>query len=87
MDIDDAVYREAKAAAALSGRKMKDLVTEGLRWVVRSSNQGKGARSVTAAKKKLSACFAVADELMSEADPAVIARDHLESDRGRSGKK
>lgn len=34
LEIDDALYREAKAVAALTGRKMKDLVGEGLRWVV-----------------------------------------------------
>ncbi len=35
LEIDDALYREAKAVAALAGRKIKDLVSEGLAQVVR----------------------------------------------------
>lgn len=31
LDIPDDLFREAKAKAALEGRKLKDLVTEGLR--------------------------------------------------------
>ena len=34
LEIDDELYRQAKAIAALTGRKMKDLVGGGLRWVV-----------------------------------------------------
>lgn len=34
LEIDEELYREAKAIAALTGRKMKDLVGDGLRWVV-----------------------------------------------------
>lgn len=34
LEIDDALYREVKAMAALSGRKMKDLVREGLERVL-----------------------------------------------------
>lgn len=42
LEIDDALYREAKAMAALTGRKMKDLVTEGLERVVRGHRTGSG---------------------------------------------
>ena len=35
LEIDDALYREAKAMAALTGRRMKDLVSEGLRLLMR----------------------------------------------------
>jgi hypothetical protein len=34
MDLPDDLYRRAKAEAALSGRKLKDLVEEGLRLVL-----------------------------------------------------
>lgn len=34
VEIPDDLYREAKARAALSGRKVKDLVAEGLRRVL-----------------------------------------------------
>ncbi len=39
LDIDDELYRQAKAAAALSGRKMKDLVSDGLRLVLNGPPQ------------------------------------------------
>lgn len=39
LEIDDDLYREAKALAALTGRKMKDLVSEGLRQVVQGGGQ------------------------------------------------
>lgn len=35
LDIPDDLFREAKAKAALEGRKLKDLVTEGLRLRMR----------------------------------------------------
>ena len=34
VELPDAIYRQAKAAAALRGRKLKDLVEEGLRLVL-----------------------------------------------------
>jgi hypothetical protein len=37
IEIDDELYRQVKAAAAIRGRKVKDLVAEGLRFVLRSS--------------------------------------------------
>lgn len=36
LEIDDELYREAKAHASMTGQKMKDLVTEGLRLALRS---------------------------------------------------
>ena len=38
IEIDDELYRQVKAAAAIRGRKVKDLVAEGLRIVLRSSH-------------------------------------------------
>jgi len=34
VEIDDSLYREAKALGALTRRKMKDLVSEGLRQIL-----------------------------------------------------
>jgi len=34
VDVPDALYRQAKAEAALHGRKLKDLIEEGLRRVL-----------------------------------------------------
>jgi hypothetical protein len=34
IDLSDELYRRAKAEAALRGRKFKDLVEEGLRWLL-----------------------------------------------------
>lgn len=42
LEIDDALYREAKAMAALTGRKIKDLVAEGLERVVRGEADSGG---------------------------------------------
>jgi predicted component of type VI protein secretion system len=36
VELPDDLYRQAKAEAALSGRRLKDLVEEGLRWVLQS---------------------------------------------------
>jgi hypothetical protein len=36
VDLPDSLYRQAKAEAALRGRKLKDLVEEGLRLVLKS---------------------------------------------------
>ena len=46
VDIPDALFRRAKSEAALRGRKLKDLVEEGLRLVVEKE------RPAEAAKKK-----------------------------------
>lgn len=35
VELDDALYRELKAAAALRGRKIKELVAEGVQTVLR----------------------------------------------------
>lgn len=39
LEIDDELYRRAEAVAALSGRKMKDLVSDGLRLVLNGPAQ------------------------------------------------
>ena len=43
IELPDDLYRKAKAIAALNGRKLKDLVEEGLRLVVEDSTQTSAA--------------------------------------------
>jgi hypothetical protein len=40
VDLPDELYRRAKAEAALRGRKLKDLVEEGLRLVLHARRKG-----------------------------------------------
>jgi hypothetical protein len=44
IEIDDELYRQVKVAAAIQGRKVKDLVAEGLRTVLRSPHAGPRTR-------------------------------------------
>ncbi len=56
LDIPDDLYRQAKIKAAKEGRKIKELVSEGLAWVVREESSGTGVREAGAvcAASKLS---------------------------------
>ena len=47
VEVSDDLYRKAKAEAALRGRKLKDLVAEGLRLVLETPRQTPGRRSGT----------------------------------------
>ena len=82
LEIDDELYREAKAHASLTGRKMKDLVTEGLRLALRAEAKAAGPAPAAAARN-LAACFAEADKLMKAAPRGPVAREHLTKDRSR----
>jgi hypothetical protein len=46
IEIDDELYRQVKAAAAIRGRKVKDLVAEGLRTVLRSPDADPRTRRI-----------------------------------------
>jgi negative regulator of replication initiation len=83
LEIDDELYREAKAHAALTGRKMRDLVTEGLRLALQPAAK---PASPAAASRELAACFAKADKLMKAAPRGPIAREHLNQGRNRLNK-
>ncbi len=85
LEIDDELYREAKAHASLTGQKMKDLVTDGLRLALRSEARVTGPASA-AASRELMACFAEADKLMKAAPRGLIAREHLNKGRNRLDK-
>ena len=43
VELPDDLYREAKAAAALRGRKLKDLIEEGLRLVLKGGRKSRRA--------------------------------------------
>ena len=84
LEIDDELYREAKAHASLTGQKMKDLVTEGLRLALRSEVRPIGS---LAASRGLAACFKEADKAMKTAPRGATARQHLDQDRNRLEKE
>jgi hypothetical protein len=46
VELPDAIYRQAKAEAALRGRKLKDLIEEGLRLVLDAPPQTPGRRDL-----------------------------------------
>lgn len=46
IELPDALYRKAKAMAAVNGRKLKDLVEEGLRLVLEAPRKGRQRRSL-----------------------------------------
>jgi hypothetical protein len=82
LEIDDELYREAKVYASLTGKKMKDLVTEGLRLALQPAAKVTGPKTATASRK-LAACFAESDTLMKAAPRGPIAREHLNKGRNR----
>lgn len=83
LEIDDDLYREAKAVAALTGRKMKDLVAEGLRWAIRPPSPQDKAPLRSDAAAKLQQCFAIADQVVKKAPASPSGRDLLAEDRNR----
>ena len=51
VELSDDLYRRAKAEAALRGRKLKDLVAEGLRLVLETPREKHSRRSLAALMK------------------------------------
>jgi hypothetical protein len=82
LEIDDELYRQAKAHASLTGRKMKDLVTEGLRLAMQPAARITVPEAAAAARE-IAACFAEADQLMKAAPRGPIVREHLNKGRRR----
>lgn len=85
LEIDDALYREAKAFSALTGRKMKDLVSDGLRRVLHPPEgsvvleKDDNVRALA----ELRQWFKAADKAMKNAPAGPTARELLDSERGR----
>src|SRR3954463_14265095 len=51
VEVSDDLYRRAKAEAALRGRKLKDLVEEGLRLVLEAPRETRRRQSLSAQMK------------------------------------
>lgn len=81
LEIDDELYREAKAHASLTGRKMKDLVTDGLRLALQRDLSS--PRAGSSAARELKSCFAEADRAVKAAPKGPSARHHLTKGRNR----
>jgi hypothetical protein len=52
VELPDDLYRQAKAEAALGGRKIRDLIEEGLRMVVDRSKRTPRAKNLLAMMKR-----------------------------------
>jgi predicted component of type VI protein secretion system len=52
VELPDDLYRRAKAMAALRGRKLKDLVEEGLRHVLKAPRRSERRRGLTELTKR-----------------------------------
>jgi hypothetical protein len=52
VEVSDDLYRRAKAEAALSGRKVKDLIEEGLRLVLEAPHAKRGRPSLARLMKR-----------------------------------
>lgn len=46
IELPDELYRRAKATAALNGRKLKDLIEQGLRLVLETQHKGRRERKL-----------------------------------------
>lgn len=46
IELPDELYRRAKATAALNGRRLKDLIEQGLRLVLEAPGKGRRQRSL-----------------------------------------
>lgn len=61
VDLSDDLFRRAKAEAALRGRKLKDLVEEGLRRVLEQSEVGQPPAPAVTLHDALRDCCGVAE--------------------------
>ena len=70
IEIDDELYRQVKAAAAIRGRKVKDVVAEGLRIVLRSSHSGLPVRRIQLpiVKSKKPGTLRLSNEMIAEVE-------------------
>lgn len=67
----------------MTGRKMKDLVSDGLRHVLNHPPQKTARPGDAAALAELRQWFKAADKAMKKAPPGPSVREFLESDRHR----
>jgi hypothetical protein len=68
VDIPDDLLRRAKSEAALQGRKLKDLVAEGLRLVLAAPSAGSGEQALPGPPRKLTAHDLLKDLIFEDID-------------------
>jgi hypothetical protein len=73
VEVSDALYRRAKSEAALRGRKLKDLVEEGLRLVLETPRGSHRRQSLASLMK--GACGAVDSDIADLASNPEHLRD------------
>ena len=87
IEIDDELYRRVKAAAAMRGRKVKDLVAEGLRIVLRSSHSALPARRIQLpiVKSKKPGTLRLSNERIAEVEARLDSGNELVCSTATSG--
>ena len=80
IELPDDLYRQAKAEAALSGRKLKELVEEGLRLVLKSPVQRRRQRSLAELMEK-------ARGMIDSGVPDLATNAKYMEDFGRDGRR
>lgn len=88
VDIPDALLRRAKSEAALQGRKLKDLVAEGLRLVLQEEkppSDGTGQRPPARRRRRPSAHDLLKDLIFEDVDcpPDLASNPKYFDDFGR----
>ena len=83
LEIDDVLYREVKALSAVTGRRMKDLVNEGLRHVLHPPRAAPAGLGDRAALAELRQWFRATEKVMKKAGRGPGVREILEGDRRR----
>ena len=84
LEIDDSLYREVKAMSALTGRKITDLVSDGLRRVLRQPDGDEsGSKGSESGLAELNRWFKASAQAMKKAPKGPTARELLAKDRKR----
>jgi len=86
LEIDEALHREVKAMGSLTGRTMKDLVSEGLKHVLlKPAGRLADKDASSSALAELDRWFKATGEAMKSAPKDPTAREILEQDRRSCG--
>ena len=84
LEIDDALYREVKAMSALTGRRITDLVSDGLRRVLKQpEGDDAGSKAGESGLAELNRWFKASAQAMKKAPKGPTARELLVKDRKR----
>jgi len=80
VDLPDDLYRTAKAQAALSGRKVRDLIEDGLRYVLKEGVKEKDQRTLAERMEK-------ARGMIDSGIPDLATNPKYMEDFGRDGRR